>query len=277
MDHVEGIFKGPTDAGIYHQGWLPAGSARAAVVLVHGIGEHCGRYGNVVDRLVSRGFAVYGFDHVGHGRSGGPREYVDRFDDYVATLSAFCAMVRGWQTRSPLFLLAHSMGGLIASLHLMDHQASFAGAVLSAPSLRAGGGISLATIVASRLLSVLAPRLGVLALDVHGLSRDPKVVADYTNDPLVFHGKTPARLAAEVLKAMRGVMAGAVGITLPLLILQGSADRLVDPAGAREFYDRAGSRDKTLRIFEGLCHEILNEPEHARVLDEIEAWLAAHA
>jgi alpha-beta hydrolase superfamily lysophospholipase len=174
-----------------------------------------------------------------------------------------------------MFLLGHSMGGLIAFYSLIDHQARFQGAVLSAPSVKVSDRISRLTIVMGRILSVLAPRAGVLALDPSGISRDPEVVSAYVNDPLVFHGKTPARLAAELLKAMLRVPAEAHRITLPLMVLQGSEDKLVNPAGARMLHDKVGSRDKTLRVYEGLYHEVFNEPERGRVLKDVATWLEA--
>jgi alpha-beta hydrolase superfamily lysophospholipase len=276
MNHVEGSFKGVRNANIYYQAWLPEGDARAVLIVVHGLGEHCGRYMNVVNHLVPLGYALYGLDHIGHGKSEGTREFVERFDGYTNTLTIYCNMVKGWQTGKPIFLLGHSMGGLIASYYLLDHQANFRGGILSAPFVKVSDSISQATITIGKILSVVTPRAGLVTLDVSGISRDPEVVTAYVNDPLVFHGKTPVRLGAELLKAMLRVRAEAHRITLPLIILQGGGDRLIDPACAQILYDKVGSKDKTVKIYEGLYHEVFNEPERARVLKVVETWLAAH-
>ena len=270
MDHVEGNFRGVRNAKMYYQAWVPEGNRKAVLLIVHGLGEHCGRYMNVVNHFVPLGYAVYGLDHIGHGKSEGMREGVESFEDYTDTLAVYCEMVKGWQAGKPMFLLGHSMGGLIASCYLLDHQADFRGAVISAPLIKASGNISQATILMGKIHSALA-------LDVNAIARDPEVVKAYVNDPLVFHGKTPARLAAELLKAMMRVTAEANKITLPFIVLQGSEDKLVDPAGAQTLDNKAGSKDKTIRIYEGLYHEVFNEPERARVLKDVETWLAAHA
>jgi len=276
MEHIEGNFKGVRDANIYYQAWLPVGEVKAVLLIVHGLGEHSGRYKNVVDHFVPLGYAVYGLDHLGHGRSEGKREMVARFEDFTDTLTIFYKMVTGWQPGKPVFLLGHSMGGLIASYYLLDHQADFKGAVISAPAIKIGESITPATITLSKILSKLAPGMGMLGLDASKISRDPQVVTAYANDPLVFHAKTPARLAAEMLKAMLRVTAEVGKITLPFIVVQGSEDKLVDPRGAQMLYDRASSTDKTIKVYEGLYHEVFNEPERARVLGDVEAWLAAH-
>jgi alpha-beta hydrolase superfamily lysophospholipase len=276
MNHIEGSFKGVRNTDIYYQAWLPKGEVQAVLLVVHGLGEHCGRYMNVVNHFVPLGYAVYGLDHIGHGKSGGVREVVERFTDYTDTLKVYHEMVKAWQTGKPIFLLGHSMGGLIASYYLLDHQASFRGAVISAPLVKVSDSISQATIIMGKVLSALAPKMGLLALDTKGISRDPEVVEAYVNDPLVFHGKTPARLAAELLKAMLRVTAEADKISLPFIVVQGSEDKLVDPGGAQTLYDKASSKDKTIKVYEGLYHEVFNEPERARVLKDVETWLAAH-
>jgi len=276
MNHVEGNFKGVRNANIYYQAWLPEGNVKAVLLIIHGLGEHCGRYMNVVNRFVPLGYAVYGLDHIGHGKSEGMREGVERFADYINPLTVYHEMVKSWQTGKPIFLLGHSMGGLIASYYLLDHQAEFRGAVISAPLIKVSDSISQATIIMGKILSALAPKMGLLPLDAKSISRDPEVVKAYVNDPLVFHGKTPARLAAELLKAMLRVAAEADKMTLPFILVQGSDDRLVNPGGAQTLYDKASSKDKTIRIYEGLYHEVFNEPERGRVLNDVEAWLAAH-
>jgi alpha-beta hydrolase superfamily lysophospholipase len=231
---------------------------------------------NVVNHFVPLGYVVYGVDQIGHGKSDGPREFVESFDDFSFTLAAYMAMVKEWQPGKPIFLLSHSIGGLIATYYLLDHQAEFQGAVFSAPVVKVASHISQMTIIMGRSLSVLAPKVGVMSVDPGTLSRDPEVVNAYTNDPLVFHGKTSARLSAEMLRALTRVSAETGKITLPFIAMQGSEDHLVDPDGAQILYDKAGSKDKTLKIYEGLYHEIFNEPEHPQVLRDVETWLEAH-
>lgn len=274
MNHREGIFTGVRDAAIYCQDWTPEGELRAALVVVHGLAEHCGRYGNLVDHFVPRGYAVHAHDHIGHGRSDGKRVFVERFEDLTDVLGTHVDRVRARHPAKPLFLVGHSLGALIAARFLLDRQETFAGAVLSGAVVKVPANISPVTVMLSRLLSSVVPRIGLVAVDAHGVSRDPAVVQAYIDDPLVYTGKTTARMGAEILRAIQGTMDEASRITLPLLILHGAEDTLADPGGARMLHETAGSVDKTLKIYDGLHHEIYNEPEHAQVLGDVEAWVA---
>ena len=273
MKHQEGFFKGVRDVNIYYQCWLPEGEPRAVLLIVHGLAEHCGRYANVVDQFVPQGYAVYGVDHIGHGKSGGTRAHVKRFADFIDVLKTYADMVRTWQPGRPVFMIGHSLGALIGAAYLVDHQTQLAGAILSGPLVKVPDNISPMTVLLSRFLSVLLPKVGVAGIDARGVSRDPAVVDAYVNDPLVYRGKTTARLGCELLRAMQRVSAEASRIELPLLVLQGSEDRLVSPDGAKMLYRAAGSGDKMLRIYDGLHHEIYNEPERADVFADVEAWL----
>ena len=276
MNHTEGTFKGVRDANIFYQAWLPDGKVRVVLLLVHGVGEHTGRYMNIVNHFVPLGYAVYGLDHIGHGRSDGQRVYVERFDDYIEPLKTFYAKVKGWQPDKPIFILGHSMGGLIETYYLLDHQKDFTGAVVSAPSIKISDTLSPLTITIGKLLSKISPKAGLLALDANAVSKDPAVVKAYVTDPLVYTGKLTARLAAEMLRAMQRVTDEAGVISLPMIIVQGKADKLVDPAGAQMLYDKSSSMDKTLKMYDGLYHEVFNEPEREQVLLDVEVWLEAH-
>jgi alpha-beta hydrolase superfamily lysophospholipase len=276
MNHIDGNFKGVRNINVYYQGWLPEGDVKAVMLIVHGLGEYCGRYNNLVNHFVPLGYAIYGLDHIGHGKSDGSREVIHRFEDYTDNLTTYYNMVKAWQPAKSIFLFGHSLGGLIVSYYLLDHQADFKGALISAPAVKIPASISPITITMSKVLSALAPNAGILGLDAAGISRDPRVVSAYANDPLVFHGKTPARQAAEMLKAMQRVTAQAEKITLPFITFQGSADRLVDPGGAQLLYDKAGSKDKTLKTYEGLYHEVHNEPECSKMFTDLEIWLENH-
>jgi alpha-beta hydrolase superfamily lysophospholipase len=276
MKHQEGFFKGVRDANIYFQGWLPESELKAVLLIVHGLAEHSGRYMNIVNHFVPLGYAVFGIDHLGHGKSEGTRVYVKRFEDYTNTLKTYFDRIRRWQPGKPIFLVGHSMGGLISAVFLLDHQAALTGAVLSGAAVKVPNNITPAILVVGKILSALMPRFGLIGLDAKGVSRDPAVVQAYVSDPLVFKGKTTARLAAEMLKAMQYVSAAATRITLPIMILQGSADKLVDPAGAQMLYDLVSSADKEIRIYDGFYHEVFNEPEHDKVLRDVEIWLKSH-
>lgn len=276
MIHAEGRFKTKSGANIYYQHWQPESEPRASLLIVHGVGEHSGRYLNVVDYFVPRGYAVYGLDHLGHGKSDGTRMFVECFSDFTGPLKAYFDMIQGWQPGKPVFLVGHSMGGLIGSVYLLERQDELKGAVLSAPAVKVSDTVSPVTIALGKALSVILPKAGLLALDATTISKDKSVVDAYVNDPLVYTGKVTARLAAEMLAAMQRVTAEAASLHLPLLLLQGSADRLVDPGGAKMLYDEASTPDKTLKVYEGLYHEVFNEPEREQVLKDVEAWLEAH-
>ncbi len=273
MKHQEGFFQGVDETRVYYQCWLPENDAKAVLLIVHGLAEHSGRYMNVVDHFVPLGYGVYGIDHIGHGKSDGTRVFVNRFEDFTNTLKNYFDMIQEWQPQKPIFLVGHSMGGLIGSIYLLDHQAELTGSVISGPSVKVPDNISSATIFFGKMFSTLMPKFGLVGLEADGVSRDPAVVEAYVSDPLVYTGKVTARLAAELLKAMQRITDEAGRITLPVLVVQGSEDRLVDPSGAQMLYDCISSEDKTLKIYDGLYHEVFNEPEYKEVLGDVEAWL----
>ena len=276
MKHKDGYFKGVRDANIYYQSWLPEGEPKAILVIVHGLAEHSGRYMNVVNHLVPSGYAVYGIDHIGHGKSDGKRGYVERFQDYTKVLKNYFDMIEKLQPDKPMFLIGHSMGGLISAAYLLNHPDKLSGAILSGPGIKLPDDISQATIFAAKLFSIIMPKFGLKQLDSKGVSRDPAVVDAYVNDPLVYTGKITARLGAELIKTMQYVTQQAAKIKLPIMIVQGSDDKLVDPGGAQFLYNLVGSKDKTIKIYKGFYHEVFNEPEHELALNDVKTWLEDH-
>ena len=275
MEHTEGGFKGYKDLDIYYQCWLPDGDARAVLLVVHGWAEHSGRYTNLVDYFVPKGYAICALDHRGHGRSEGPRGYVDRFSDYLLDLKTFFDLVRSQHSDTKIFMVGHSMGGTVATAYVIEHQHELAGLLLSGASLMVGSGLPSALIPLARILSVLMPRMGVFVLNAADISQDKAVVNAYVNDPLVYRGKITCRFAAEMIKTLRRLPSQMPEINLPILVMHGTADRLGEPEGSRLLYDRAGSKDKTLKLYQGFYHEIFNEPGREQVLSDMESWLAA--
>lgn len=259
---------------LFAQTWLPEGEPRDVVVIAHGYAEHSGRYGNVVDRLVPAGYAVHAIDHRGHGKSGGKRAYVDRMAHLWSDLDRFVNRVRDRHGGKKLKLLGHSMGGSIAFGYALRHPDKLSGIVLSGPAI--GAVVSPLQNLIVKALSALAPGLGTISLPPEAVSRDPAVVEAYVNDPLVTIGKVPARSIAELTAAAKASADRAGAMRLPVLIQHGGQDLLVPPAANHALYDAIGSADKTVRIYDGLYHEIYNEPEREAVLDELVAWLKAH-
>lgn len=253
--------------------WAPVGAQRAVVVLAHGYAEHAGRYEYLAGKLSERGIGVYALDHWGHGKSDGERGFVPGFSVYTDGLDALRARIKERNSDVPFFLIGHSMGGLIASAHLIDSQTHYAGAILSGPAIKAAVEPSRLTMWISRLLSVLAPRLGVHALDAGQVSRDPAVVDAYLADPLNHTGKMSARLAVEMFDAMATTRAKASQITLPMLLLHGDADGLTAPDGSRFLFETVASQDKQLKLYPGLYHEIFNEPERDEVIADVIGWI----
>lgn len=273
---------GPASQGagatLYWKAWLPEKkrAMKAVAVLAHGYAEHLGRYEYFAQRLNEAGIGVYALDHWGHGKSEGQYGFVPAFSVYTDGIEALLAEVKQRHRTKPRFLIGHSMGGLIAAAHLVTHQAEYAGAVLSGPAIKAAEEPSKLLIWVSRLLSRFLPRMGVLALDAAGVSRDREVVAAYLGDPLVYTGKMSARLAAEMFDAMADVRAKAGEITLPILLLHGGADSLAAPDSSRFLNEHVSSPDRQLKIYPELFHEIFNEPERFVVIGDVTNWIAKH-
>jgi alpha-beta hydrolase superfamily lysophospholipase len=276
MKHKEGKFKGLNNTDLYYQCWLPDGSPKAVLLVAHGLAEHSGRYKNLVNYFVPKGYAVYALDHRGHGKSEGMRSYVDRFSDYLTDLKTFFDMVHKEHKDAKIFLVGHSLGGTLAVPYAVEHQQELAGVITSGASLVASSTVSPALIAIVGVVSALLPKMGVTVLDASTISRDKAVVDAYVNDPLVFRGKIPARTGAELARMWKTLPEEMSKIKLPVLIMHGSADQLSDPAGSKLLYERAGSKDKTLKLYDGFYHEIFNEPEHKQVMADVEAWLAKH-
>ncbi|GAB4526557.1 MAG: monoacylglycerol lipase [Anaerolineales bacterium] len=275
MQHTEGSFESSDGLKMYYQAWLPEDARRGVVCIVHGIGEHSGRYANVVNVLVPAGFAVYGMDNRGHGRSEGVRGGLPAWAALHTDLGQSLAMVRQAQPDVPLFLMGHSLGGLIVLGYALRHSDGLRGVVASAPSLQSKG-ISPLLMALARLLSRVTPNLTMkTGLDASAISRDPAVVQAYVNDPLVHALATP-RMATESEAEMAWVNARAGQWQLPLLMLHGDADRLVPLEGTRTFFEQAPVEDKTLHVYPGGFHESHNDLHKEQAIGDILAWLEAH-
>ena len=269
-----GSFTGAAGLRIFSQSWAPAGQARGVVVIVHGYGEHSDRYEWVAEQLVGDGFTVWASDHRGHGRSQGARALVD-VDALVADVDRLVDEAVAAHPGLPVFVLGHSLGGMIAVRYALAHQQRLRGLLLSGPLAAVDASPPLALV--GRLLARVAPRLGVLDLDPALVSRDPAVVAAYRADPLVHHGRIPARTAAAIADTVAALPDSVSAITVPTLIVYGTADGLCPPRGSVMLGERIGAEDVTVRGYEGLFHEVLNEPERETVMAEVLAWLDARA
>lgn len=277
MKHAEGRFRGHKNLNLYYQCWLPSRQAKAILLVSHGMFEHSGRYTNLADYFVPKNYAVFGLDHRGHGKSEGLRGYVERFQDYLDDLRVFINTVRSQQGDTKIFLVGHSIGGLIATAYTVHHQHELAGTLLSAVTLKVDSSISPVLITLAPVASLLLPKMGIISINPSLISQDPAVVDAAMNDPLVYKGKIRARLGAEMIKAIEKLRPQMSWIHLPILIMHGSADAFSAPEGSQILYEQVASKDKTLKLYEGFCHEIFNEPGHKQVFTDMEAWLNAHS
>jgi alpha-beta hydrolase superfamily lysophospholipase len=248
--------------------WAPSRPAVATLVIAHGYAEHGGRYESVGGLLAAAGIAAWTLDHAGHGASSGERASVGDLGVLVGDLGALLERARSDHAGLPAFVLGHSMGGLVATALALERQRDLAGLVLSGPAVGDPGAIE-------PLLELDPLPEVVLASDL--LARDPRVGEDYDRDPLNYRG--PFR--RETLRALTGgarrVRERFADLTLPLLLLHGGDDRLVPPQASEDLYAGASSADKELTIYEGLRHEILNEPEGVEITARIAAWIRDRA
>ncbi len=261
---------------LHYRSW-EAARPRAALVVLHGLGEHSARYHELGESMAEHELSTFALDLRGHGLSEGRRGYVARFEIFLQDVDRFRREVRGLVDPScPLFLLGHALGGLIAVRYLEEYASSFRGGIVLAPWLASALPLprwkSNVAAFLSRLLPALPLRAGIRA---HDLSHDEDVVRAYAADPLV-HDRITPRLFTEVSAAMGLVFQRADRLVVPLLFLLPGSDRISDTNRTAAFARSLTSADVTVRIFPGLFHEVLNELERASIREEIRIWLAAH-
>ncbi len=275
MQGQEGIYTGSDGQGLFYRFWQPD-HPKAAVVVVHGFGEHSGRYANLVIHLVPQGYALYIPDLRGHGRSPGQRGHIDSWRDYWLDLALFRSFLETTGLTLPLFLYGHSMGSLIVLDYLIKQPLGLRGAIVSGLLLEPGQPASPLLVWIARLLSHYWPTAPLrLNLNVNALSRDLEVVQAYRSDPLV-HNRVSARWGTEVLQTIEAVKAQVKNIRDPLLILHGEADSINKVEGARWLFREITFTDKELRVYPGGFHEPHNDLNKAQVLQDITEWLERH-
>lgn len=273
-----GTFKTEGGLTIYYRSFR-ADPERARIVIVHGLGEHFGRYTNVMDRLLPKGFSIWGMDLRGHGLSEGARGHVASFDDYISDVQPVVETAAKDRPDSmKCFLLGHSMGGLIALMYGLRFPQSIDGVIASSPALGVRVEVPAAKAVMGKILSAVFPGFSMNnELDASKISHDENVVRAYLDDPLV-HDRVSARWFTEILSAMQKTNNAAPSMQVPILLQIAGDDRLVNANSSKAFFQNLAVGDKTLYVYDGLYHEIYNEPEDQRskVLDDLESWLEAH-
>lgn len=272
MNYRESRFSSTDGLQLHQRCWLPEGKATGVVVLIHGLAEHAGRYASVAERLAGERYAVYALDLRGHGLSLGRRIYMNSFEEHLADVGQVIRQAQAEQPGLPLFLFGHSMGGLIAASLAADHITGICGVAVSAAAIQLHGDVFPMLRWLALPASLLLPTIRVVQLNFNMVSRDPKAIASMENDPLVYQGHIPNRTAGEMLRAGFEIRQTAAGIEHPLLILHGTADAITDVEGARQLYQRAGSFDKTLKLYDGLYHNLLDEPEKDQVMADLVDW-----
>jgi alpha-beta hydrolase superfamily lysophospholipase len=276
MYHELNYFMSSDGLKIMTEHWLPK-EYKAIVVVVHGYGEHSGRYRHVIRALTDANYAVFTLDQRGHGQSEGLRAYFDSFDQPVNDLKDYINNIREDHDEDTLFILGHSMGGLITLAYALRYPLWLAGIVVSAPPVNADANVSPALVTLGNILTKIIPKQPFVRLvPLDTLSRDPDVIRAFERDPLTYKGDMRVRMGTAMNDTAKWVRERLQELKLPLLIMYGEEDKLVNPSGSQLTYEKAGSEDKTLKSYPELRHEILNEPERDTVIADIIAWLDAH-
>jgi alpha-beta hydrolase superfamily lysophospholipase len=270
---TEERFEGKGGLNIAYRTWLPAGAPKAVLVIVPGFNSHSAFYQWPAEQFAADGFAVYAVDLRGRGVSDGERFYVDDIEDYVADVHGVVQIAKGAHPGLKLFMLGHSAGGVTAVVYALDHPSELSGLVsesfayqVPAPDF---------AIAALKGLSHIAPHAHVLALPNKAFSRDAEVVKAMDADPLIAHETQPTRTIAALARADDRIGREFGKITVPVFILHGTEDKATRPSGSQKFFDRVGSSDKTLKLYEGYFHDMLNDLGKQAIYDDIEAWLDA--
>lgn len=273
MSHIEFTTSSPDNTSFYFQGWQTETPAKAVVCLVHGLGEHSGRYAHVAEALNAAGYTLFGFDLRGHGKSGGARGHTPTYDVLMDDIGRLLDEAAARYPDRPRFLYGHSLGGNLVLNYGLRCKPAIAGVISTSPGLRVTNPLPPLQIALARVMNKLQPGMQIangLALD--GLARDPEVIRAYTHDPLV-HNKISVRLATGMLDAGEWAIVHAAEFPLPLLLVHGTADKLTSARATEEFAAKVPAGRCTLKLWEGFYHETHNEPEKAEVLAYMVNWL----
>ena len=275
VPRLENRFRGAQGLSLFYQAWYPPGAVRAVVALVHGFGEHCDRYCTVTTALTQAGYAVFGFDNQGHGRSEGQRGHINQWQDYRHNVHAFLSQIRLHEPSLPLFVLGHSLGGLIVLDFALNFPQDLAGIIISGPPIRPVGIAKPYLVAIARVLSGVWPRFSMdVGAGAETLSRDPAVVNQTQDDPLT-HSMATVRWGTECLVAIDAVRRNVSQLQVPILLVHGSADKVNDVRGSEEIFARI-TTDKTLKIYPGGYHEPHNDLDRNQVMNDLVQWLDEH-
>jgi len=270
----ESSFENTAGIKIFTRSWQPEEKARGVVIIVPGFNAHSGYYMWVAEQFIKSGLAVYSLDLRGRGKSDGERFYVNKFEDYVNDVAKFVGIVKSEESGLPVFLLGHSAGGVVSCIYTIEHQAELDGLICESFAFQVPApDFALAVF---KGLSHVAPHAHVLHLKNEIFSRDPKAVEAMNNDPLIAHETQPTQTLAEMVRADEQLKKEFPLITLPVFILHGTQDKATKPAGSQLFYDTVGSKDKTLKFYEGGFHDLLNDTDKKVVMTDIQNWIDKH-
>ena len=272
---TERTFEGMGGVRIVYDVWTPDTEVRGVVALAHGYGEHARRYDHVAKRFAEAGLATYALDHRGHGRAGGKRVRVRDMKEFVCDYRTLVSIATAENPGATRIVLGHSMGGGIVFAYGVQYPGEYDLMVLSGPAIAAHTRVSKAKALIGKAVGSILPDLPIESIDADLVSRDPQVVADYKADPLVYRGKIPAGIGKALLLVGETMPKRAPGITAPLLVVHGEDDQLVAAEGSRRLVACVGSRDCELKVYPELYHEVFNEPERDRVLDDVVGWIQA--
>jgi acylglycerol lipase len=274
MTMKEETFAGVGGLRLFARSWRPEGTPRGVVVLVHGFNSHSGYYAWVAEQLVANGLAAYALDLPGRGKSEGERFYIEKFSDIAADISTFVNLAKSREPGLPVFLLGHSAGGVASCIYTLEHQAEINGLICESFAFQTPApDVALAIL---KGLAHVAPHAHVLKLKNEDFSRDPKTVQRMNSDPLIANEVQPTQTVAEMVRADERLKKEFPLIKLPVLIVHGTADKATKSSGSQFFFDHTGSTDKTLKLYEGHYHDLLNDVGKELVFADIQAWLNAH-
>lgn len=275
MRHAEGTFIGVDGVSLYYQSWHPVEAPKAVLGIAHGLGGHSGLFGNVVNALVAKGYAAYGMDLRGHGRSSGQRGYINRWTELREDFDRFRQLMATHHPSLPCFAMGHSLGSIITLDYALRHPDSLSGLVLMAPPLKQAG-VPPLRLAIGQMVSRVYPRFTLnTGIPQSASSRDPEVIATYASDPLR-HTKGTARLVTEYLKTIQYIQANLPYLQAPILVLHGSKDVVALPESSDLLFEQLQVMDKEYRSYSGAFHDLHNDTNYQQVVNDLTNWLDRH-